>query len=179
MLAPIDVMLVICFVFSVYLIVSGIQELVMSGEMKRAGYEKMYIPIIFSIASIIFGIILLTNLFATVYISIKVIAIFLIIDGIFSLFFAGNLAKYGQVAGKMAGGVKDAFYNAAGVDSSAHSDGNAGTQTKGGFGANLRRGKKTNSGDANGMKNTSFKIKDDVVDAEYTEVHSDNSGEDR
>ena len=179
MLAPIDVMLVICFVFAVYLIVSGIQELVMSGEMKRAGYEKMYIPIIFSIASIVFGIILLTNLFATVYISIKVIAIFLIIDGIFSLFFAGNLARYGQVASKMAGGVKDAFYNAADVDTSDHSGSNAGTKAKGGFGANLGRGKKAKTGKPNGMKNTSFKIKDDVQDAEYTEVHSDNTNEDR
>ena len=151
MAAPIDVMVVICFVFAVYLFASGIQNIFLSIELKRSGHQKIFIPILFSILTIVFALILLTNLFTTVFVSIKVISIFLIIDGIFSLFFAGSLIKYTRAA-------EQAAENTGGSDFGAGADSNV---------------YKASSTDA---KNMSFKIRDDVEDAEYTEV-SDSENE--
>ncbi len=67
------------------LIVSGIVKLQDSFSLKRYGFERWYISLVFAVVSLLFGVIILLNPFGTGLVFARIVGALFAVDGILSI----------------------------------------------------------------------------------------------
>lgn len=72
-------------IVGIVLIISGIMKLQDSFNLKKYAYKKWFVVLIFSIVSIVLGVVVILNPFGTGLLFIRIVGIFFTVDGLLSI----------------------------------------------------------------------------------------------
>ena len=86
------------FVVGIIMIVDGIQKLIQTQSIKKAGYDNPVALLIYALVLIVIGVILLKNPFGAIIVVIRIIGVFLIFDAIEEII---TVKKYEKAFHKM------------------------------------------------------------------------------
>lgn len=90
---PEMVVLIIPVIFGIVLIIHGISDLKQAIELKKRFYDYWWAALIIAILNILLGAVLLTDPFRAAVISVRVIGLCLIYDGVSDLWIVSRVAK--------------------------------------------------------------------------------------
>ncbi len=85
-LNPVVIISILPWVIGIVLFLSGIVKLQDGVTLKQFGYQKWKVVSLFAIVSVFFGILMMINPFGTGLLFIRIVGIFFVLDGCFSIY---------------------------------------------------------------------------------------------
>ena len=99
-LKPEMIIMAVPVIVGILIIIHGLHNIIQAVDLKREGYEKWWLALLFGVLTVLFGALLIYNPFGAVEVVVRMIGIFMIYDGVSDIWIISRLSKIRKIKEK-------------------------------------------------------------------------------
>ena len=100
-LKPEMIIMAVPVIVGILIIIHGLHNIIQAVDLKREGYEKWWLALLFGVLTVLFGALLIYNPFGAVEVVVRMIGIFMIYDGVSDIWIISRLSKIRKIKEKI------------------------------------------------------------------------------
>lgn len=100
-LKPEMIIMAVPVIVGILIIIHGLHNIIQAVDLKREGYEKWWLALLFGVLTVLFGALLIYNPFSAVEVVVRMIGIFMIYDGVSDIWIISRLSKIRKIKEKI------------------------------------------------------------------------------
>ena len=100
-LKPEMIIMAVPAIVGILIIIHGLHNIIQAVDLKREGYEKWWLALLFGVLTVLFGALLIYNPFGAVEVVVRMIGIFMIYDGVSDIWIISRHSKIRKIKEKI------------------------------------------------------------------------------